>query len=734
MLKLLEIIGFKSFADKTVLDFPAGITAIVGPNGAGKSNVVDAIRWVLGDQSVRNIRVSANADVIFSGTPHLPASSMAQVLLVFDNTNKVFATEYSEVVIARKIYLDGNSEFFLNKRQVRLKDITQLLATAKLGVKGMSIINQGDSDIFLRANTVERREIIEEMVGLKEFRLKKEEAERKIKETKDNLAQVQALFSEMEPNLNSLRRQVSRWQSRAEKEKELRELEKNYFAYKISEMLSIFSQANVSEKDIVDLSKEIQELRQEIERQRAEIEKRGVEDPAILRKKQELLVQRDDLNRKKAETLRLLGKIEGQLELMNTRQKSPILINAVSLKRGLARIREILEQVLEEQEVTRIKEKIQNALGILNEFFRDDFSQEENPEQQKLTAQQQELSQELNKILQQLDFFEKEIAKLNDSVGAKSLELKNLYQVLENQRSFLEQKEKRYEELRFLEEKKKLREEDLRVRLQEAGWDYEMFLKEYKGLIAQPPLTAEDFSQSEMRIIRLRRDLGAIGEVDEEIVKQYQELSERYQFLKQQKQDLEAALKDWESMNRSLEQKISSGFQQALKQINKEFNRYFGLIFNGGRASLRLEKIKRDSDEEDNILDQELQLGVDFSVQLPKKKVRSLDMLSGGEKTLTAIALLFAIISYARPLFLVFDEIDAALDEENSRKFARLLKELKTEVQFILITHNRAVMEAADLLYGITMSEGVSRVFSLRFSEAEKLAGQEIHSANINDA
>jgi len=233
VLKSLEIQGFKSFTDKVVLRFPEGITAVVGPNGSGKSNVVDAIRWVLGEQSSKNIRINNADDVIFSGTSQKQASSAAQVGLLFDNSQKIFPLDFGEVEIRRKVYRDGSSEYFLNKQQVRLKDIVQLLASAKLGVKGMGIINQGAGDIFLRANSIERREMIEEMIGLKELRLKKDEAGKKIRDTRINLLQAESILSEIGPNLRSLKRQVEKWQARKEKELELASLEKDFFIKKI---------------------------------------------------------------------------------------------------------------------------------------------------------------------------------------------------------------------------------------------------------------------------------------------------------------------------------------------------------------------------------------------------------------------------------------------------------------------------------------------------------------------
>ncbi len=295
-----------------------------------------------------------------------------------------------------------------------------------------------------------------------------------------------------------------------------------------------------------------------------------------------------------------------------------------------------------------------------------------------------------------------------------------------------------------------MRQEDLRFRLEEAGFDWDGFLLEHKEEIdtstmlsvngersrtidpsASPDsagATDEDLLSREKKILRLRNELSLIGEVDSETIGEYETISGRFNFLSSQKADLESALEDLDELSRSLEKKIIFGFEDALKKIDKEFQNYFAIIFEGGRAGLKVEKVVNEET-------QETSFGIEIAVNLPRKKVKSLEMLSGGERALTAAALLFAVISYARPPFLVLDEADAALDESNSRKLARVLLELaKNKVQFILITHNRALMESADVLYGITMSDGVSKLFSLKFKEAEDLAEQDIHREETSSA
>ncbi len=207
-LKSLELNGFKSFASKAVLEFPRGITAIVGPNGSGKSNIIDAIRWLLGEREAKNLRGDKIENLIFAGTSKKSRASMAQVSLNFDNTRN-YAEQtrngaediFGEISVVRRVARDGASQYFLNKSEVRLKDIIDFFAKARLGTKGLAIINQGSSDLFVRVSPEERRAMIEEVLGLREFQIKKSEAERKLNNTNINLEKVKAIVEEVLPRL-----------------------------------------------------------------------------------------------------------------------------------------------------------------------------------------------------------------------------------------------------------------------------------------------------------------------------------------------------------------------------------------------------------------------------------------------------------------------------------------------------------------------------------------------------
>ena len=210
-LKALEIQGFKSFPDKTVLNFGEDITAIVGPNGSGKSNISDAIRWVMGEQSAKGLRGAKMEDVIFGGTEKRGQVGFAQVTLVIDNTEHIFPSmEESEVSVTRRYYRSGESEYYINRQSVRLKDLTELFMDTGMGREGYSIIGQGKIDEILSAKSGERREIFEEAAGISKFRHRKEEAERKLERTEENLVRVNDKIAELELQVEPLRDQAER--------------------------------------------------------------------------------------------------------------------------------------------------------------------------------------------------------------------------------------------------------------------------------------------------------------------------------------------------------------------------------------------------------------------------------------------------------------------------------------------------------------------------------------------
>ena len=209
-LKKLEMQGFKSFADKTVLEFLPGITTVIGPNGSGKSNISDAIRWVLGEQSMKSLRGAKSEDVIFAGTQSRKSLGFAEVSLVFDNSDERLPVEYAEVTVTRKLYRSGESVYAINKVPCRLKDVTELFMDTGIGKDGYSIIGQGRIDEILSNKSEDRRNIFEEAAGIVKYKTRKIEAEKKLERTKLNLLRINDILSEIEQNINPLKLQAEK--------------------------------------------------------------------------------------------------------------------------------------------------------------------------------------------------------------------------------------------------------------------------------------------------------------------------------------------------------------------------------------------------------------------------------------------------------------------------------------------------------------------------------------------
>ena len=232
-LKRLELQGFKSFADKTVLEFKPGITAVIGPNGSGKSNISDSIRWVLGEQSMKSLRGAKSEDIIFAGTQNRKSLGFAEASIVIDNTDGELPVEYAEVIVTRKIYRSGETGYFINKTPCRLKDILELFMDTGIGKDGYSIIGQGKIDEILSNKSEDRRHIFEEAAGIVKYRARKSESEKKLEQTKLNLLRINDILSEIETGLDPLRIQSEKAKRFLELHESLKDIEVGLFIHNI---------------------------------------------------------------------------------------------------------------------------------------------------------------------------------------------------------------------------------------------------------------------------------------------------------------------------------------------------------------------------------------------------------------------------------------------------------------------------------------------------------------------
>ncbi|MEG0915222.1 MAG: AAA family ATPase, partial [Christensenellaceae bacterium] len=228
-LKRIELNGFKSFCNKKEIIINKGITGVVGPNGSGKSNIADAMRWVLGEQSSKNLRGTSMQDVIFNGTQTRSKKGYCEVALVFDNTDMRIKSEYAEISIKRKMYRSGESDFSINNTNCRLKDILELFRDTGIGKEGYSIIGQGKIDEILNSKAVQRRKVFEEAAGIMKYRVRKEEAERNLLKTQDNITRIDDIIAELEAQVTPLELQMNEARDYLSMRDRLKDLEVNLF-------------------------------------------------------------------------------------------------------------------------------------------------------------------------------------------------------------------------------------------------------------------------------------------------------------------------------------------------------------------------------------------------------------------------------------------------------------------------------------------------------------------------
>ena len=343
--KKIELAGFKSFADKIEIKFDSGVTAIVGPNGCGKSNVADAIRWVLGEQSSKNLRGTSMQDVIFNGTERRKSLSYCEVTLTFDNTDRYFNYDFDEVAITRKLYRSGESAYLINRNECRLKDIVNLLYDSGIGKDGYSIIGQGKVEQIISSKPEDRRSIFEDAAGISKFKSRKVEAERRLERTRENIARVNDIILEIERQMGPLKKQAENAKAYLAFRDQLKDLEINAYIFQYENAKSVKEQINLKIKSITDelnleasrleeanisysnsmerlnqIDLEVENIHNEVLRLTVEIEQQSGEIKVIRERLNHLNVQKDKLNLDVLNANNALLKNNAELEYKKNKQ------------------------------------------------------------------------------------------------------------------------------------------------------------------------------------------------------------------------------------------------------------------------------------------------------------------------------------------------------------------------------------------------------------------------------
>ena len=384
-LKKIELHGFKSFADKVNIEFQPGITGIVGPNGCGKSNISDAVRWVLGEQSVKSLRGSNMADVIFAGSQDRRAQNLAEVTLIFDNSDRMLNYDYNEVEITRRLYRQGNeAEYLLNRQQCRLKDITDLLLDTGLGRDSLSIISQGNISNFADSRPEERRAIFEEAAGVSKYKKRKIEAIRKLERTTDNLNRIKDIVYELEKQIAPLKKQKEKAEIFLTLKEKLTSIEVNVLVHEVSELKNQLDTLSLQLKDLNERHSSLD----------AEILLKESADDEI---KKKMFVLDNEINSLQSQLLESMSEVSrletSKIEVDQKRKHALQSQNSDDIKKKLDNLKAILTDLIEEynDRVERLK---------TTEKSLEDLSQEQTVLTSKINHKHQsinDLNQEITK-------------------------------------------------------------------------------------------------------------------------------------------------------------------------------------------------------------------------------------------------------------------------------------------------------------------------------------------------
>ncbi len=379
-LKRLELQGFKSFADKTVLEFMPGITAVIGPNGSGKSNISDAIRWILGEQSMKSLRGSKSLDIIFSGTQNRKSLGFAEGSLIFDNTDGSLPIEYTEVTITRKLYRSGETGYYINKVPCRLKDVLELFMDTGIGKDGYSIIGQGKIDEILSNKSEDRRNIFEEAAGIVKYRTRKQESEKKLERTKLNLLRINDILSEIEGNIEPLKVSSEKAKKYLNLREELKNIEIGLFIYNIEKY----------KENLEEIVKD-----EEIYKNQCDEEETKMERVKAL--KEELKFQIDEITMRIEEMSNIGFESQKEIEMLN----SDISVAKTRIENN-------------NENTTRYEKEIEEAKIKL-----DDLKEEMEQKKQK----KDNLKENREKFQKELEEKEEELRKITEKLSSKELEI-----------------------------------------------------------------------------------------------------------------------------------------------------------------------------------------------------------------------------------------------------------------------------------------------------------------------
>jgi chromosome segregation ATPase len=757
-LRSITMKGFKSFPERTKLVFSPGVSVIVGPNGCGKSNITDAVLWALGEQSPLAVRGQSMQDMIFAGGEGQSRRRFAEVEVVIDNGDSPGGdgAPFSEIAIKRRLDRTGEGEYRLNGARCRLADVLEILSDANLGGEMHSVISQGKVEEVVHSKPRERRLLVEEAAGLGKHRKRRRRAQLKLERTRDNLDRALDVEREARSHLRPLKRQARAAETHARLERESLELRGSLAADELRAHEAELADAEIAAekargaRDGVEVRlAEVSERRTRIEERFAERDRertalwgrltalRGIHERLSVRS--EALAGRADeleaaLERRRAALGDLASDLVGDEESSEddpmTGELSRIEHALGDATRALLRARAGEGEMGDE--LARVREGAQRAARASVRAERLLGKSRQDSLESRVATEEE--------LLPRMRSTAEAVAAARDGVGGRISELERRMledeeagDVTEELRACSRDEYAIQAELRTAAEA--VTEAQVKVAHVEDRRDEALAeVREIGGrlgseiAVTAEPLGEEERSEIERKLDRLQRRREQLGPVNPLAQQEFEEASARVDDLEHQRKDLETALAELEKVIRETDRKIQSDFEQTFEATARNFEELTEHLFPGGRGRLRLvdlpgpkpvlggAEVETSSEEEQPREDEpEDRQGVEIEVTPSGKATRRLSLLSGGEKSLVALAFLFAVF-LARPSpFYILDEVEAALDDANIDRFLQLVRRFADRAQFVIVTHQKRTMDAADVLYGVSMGEGgITKVISRR--------------------
>ena len=696
----LEIFGFKSFAKKETVVFDSGITGIVGPNGCGKTNIVDAIRWVLGEQKTKRLRSSKMEDVIFNGASNVKPLGLCEVFLTIENNKGLLPVEYSEVEIGRRLYRSGESEYFINRNNCRLKDISNLFVDTGLTSDAYSVIELNMIEQILSDKDDSRRQMFEEAAGVNKYKAKRRSALKKFDLNSRDLERIDDIILEIEIQVKALDLQLKRFKRHEKLTSELKELELDLASARITDLENV----------ILPLEEMLKKKNKVLQKTTSEKEVESVE---FDNSREAYLKEKESLATMKAKVDKLTEKLLLEIQEKNIESSKGVGLLEDELQKKISQLNQFDKdyiKIVSNQDVTNSlsdesKEKFKNKNYTVIET---------DKKYEKLKASIEDYKDKIDKYRKEQEFdfskMDKSIKKIQDQINSNNLELEKKENDVN--KAFI-----KMESIRAKLDSEKFSKDDLFYEIKEA----EMKIAESKIKKTQIEQNiiekfgndvvlrdVKDYNISDMvfRVEKIKRSIDSIGPINWAVKDEHEEKTARLNNLLEQKADLIDAENNLKEAIKKIDMVAQEQFFDTYNQVKENFEKMFTVFFNGGKGSIEL------SDPNDP-----LNSDINIFAQPPGKRNNTLKMLSAGEKSLTAIALLFSIYQYKPSPFCILDEIDAPLDDINIKKFTDVIKDYSKTTQFIMVTHNKLTMESADCIYGVTAEkQGISKLMSIDFS------------------